>query len=479
MKKLKEKKENKTKMFDIFKEWTESMTMHGFPNIFRTNFLSIKIMWIILFLCSNMACFGLIIMNLINFLNFEVVTKIRVIEKDSIKFPAVTICNINPFVTEQGIEYVQSILERNNLTNFTSATIDTSFQGEFSKFYFNYNLIKYSLSAFSKTISNEKKKNLSLPFNKMFISCLFNLMPCNESQWTWFYSSEFGNCYRFNSDQNSQDIKYSYQAGKYNGLMAELYVGLPEEQKTLGITTGAHVYIDDNPFQPLPAQGVDVAPGFSANLILERIKRKKMPKPYKYYRKVFRSNLTYRQDDCFWAYIQSEIYKKCKCDKMTSNLISENNNPCNNFEQQSCTTPQFQSLTQSSYKKKIESLCPLECESISFEVTKSFSRYPSVSYGKDLVKTKQIKSLFENRTNVSIEELRENVLSLNIYYEHLKQTEITENKSINWDGLVGSIGGTLGLFLGLSFLSLVEIIDLILLNLQDVNRDIKCVKLKL
>ncbi|RNA33006.1 hypothetical protein BpHYR1_001857, partial [Brachionus plicatilis] len=44
--KRKEMKEGKTKTFDIFKEWTESMTMHGFPNIFRTKFLAIKIMWI-------------------------------------------------------------------------------------------------------------------------------------------------------------------------------------------------------------------------------------------------------------------------------------------------------------------------------------------------------------------------------------------------------------------------------------------------
>ncbi|RNA22809.1 acid-sensing ion channel 1 isoform X2 [Brachionus plicatilis] len=469
-------KENKTKMFDIFKEWTESMTMHGFPNIFRTKFLPIKIMWIILFLASTSACFFLIISNLINFFNFEVVTKIRVIKKDSILFPAITICNINPFVTQQGLEYVQSFLEENNLISFTEATLDPIFQDEFSKLNFNYNLFRHFLRTFSKSISNEQKKKLSLPFDKMFISCLYNLRPCNQSQWTWFYNSEFGNCYRFNSDQNSQEIQKTYQAGKYNGLMIELYVGIPEEQNTLSQTSGAHVYIDDNSIQPLFGQGVDIAPGFGTNLVLQRIKRKQMPKPYsscnenldtidsfdsEYYRKVFRSNLTYRQEDCFFAFIQSEIYKKCKCDDMGSNLISENNNPCDNFEEQNCALAEFQRLTQSSYKKSIESFCPLECESITFGVTKSISRYPSVSYGNDLVKTKQIKALFGNRTNISIDELRENILSLNIYYEYLKQTEITENRSINWDGLVGSIGGTLGLFLGISFLSFVEIIDLI------------------
>ncbi|RMZ95640.1 amiloride-sensitive sodium channel subunit alpha-like isoform X2 [Brachionus plicatilis] len=311
----------------------------------------------------------------------------------------------------------------------------------------------------------------------MFISCLYNLRPCNQSQWTWFYNSQCGNCFRFNSDQNSQEIQKTYQAGKYNGLMIELYVGIPEEQNTLSQTSGAHVYIDDNSIQPLFGQGVDIAPGFGTNLVLQRIKRKQMPQPYsscienldtidsfdsEYYRKVFRSNLTYRQEDCFFAFIQSEIYKNCKCDEIGSNIIPENNNPCDNFEEQNCVLAEFQRLTQSSYKNDIESLCPLECESITYGITKSTSRYPSVSYGNDLLKTKQIKALFRNRTNISIEELRENILSLNIYYEYLKQTEITENRSISWDGLVGSIGGTLGLFLGISFLSFVEIIDLLL-----------------
>ncbi|RNA01862.1 acid-sensing ion channel 1 isoform X2, partial [Brachionus plicatilis] len=315
--------EEKTKIFEIFKEWTESMTMHGFPNIFRTKFLAIKIMWIILFLASTTACFFLMTTNLINFFNFDVVTKIRVIDKDSINFPAVTICNINPFVTQQGLEYVQNILEENNISSFTDVTIDPIFQDEFSKLNSNYNIFRYFLTTFSKAISNEQKKNLSLPFDKMFISCLYNLRPCNQSQWTWFYNSEFGNCYRFNSDQNSQEIQKTYQAGKYNGLMIELYVGIPEDQKTLSRTTGAHVYIDDNSLKPILGQGVDIAPGFESNLVLQRIKRKQMPQPYsscienldtidsfdsEYYRKVFRSNLTYRQEDCFWAFIQAEMF---------------------------------------------------------------------------------------------------------------------------------------------------------------------------
>lgn len=78
-----------------------------------------------------------------------------------------------------------------------------------------------------------------------------------------------------------------------------------------------------------------------------------------------------------------------------------------------------------------------------------------------MLKTKKIRNLFENRSDVSLNELRESILAVNIFYEHLKQTEITENESISLDGLIGSIGGTLGLFLGISLLSFFELIDLL------------------
>ena len=465
----------KKKLSNLFKEWTESMTVHGFPNILRTKFLTIRIIWIISFLLSVSGCLYIITLNLINYFNFDVITKIRIVEKDSVKFPAVTICNINPFFTQESIEFVKSILEINNITEMSNADFDPAFQDQYSKLYFNNNIFRYMSTITSKSITNENKEKFFVPFNKMFISCIYKFRPCNESDWTWFYDSLYGNCYRFNSVQS--EIKNSNQGGKFNGLMIEMFVGIPEKIETLSISTGAHVYINDNSVKPIIEEGIDIAPGYSTNLVLERIKKKVMPKPYsncidnldsidsfdsEYYRKVFRSNLTYSQNDCYHAYLQSEIYKNCGCYDITFNILPENKNSCDNFTEITCAYSIYQKLTISNFKSKIQSLCPLECESISFGITKAASRYPSVSYGKDMVKTERVKSLFNNRTNISIEELRENVLSLNIYYEYLRQTEITENKSISWDGLVASIGGTFGLFLGISFLSFIELIDLFL-----------------
>ena len=54
---------------------------------------------------------------------------------------------------------------------------------------------------------------------------------------------------------------------------------------------------------------------------------------------------------------------------------------------------------------------------------------------------------------------------INIYYDLLEYTEIVEVEKTSLIDLFSSIGGTLGLFLGMSFLSIIEIFELIVAGL--------------
>ena len=56
--------------------------------------------------------------------------------------------------------------------------------------------------------------------------------------------------------------------------------------------------------------------------------------------------------------------------------------------------------------------------------------------------------------------IKGSVLSLNIYFEQLSYTEISQNAKTELVDLVSNIGGLLGLFIGTSFLSFVEIIEI-------------------
>ena len=50
--------------------------------------------------------------------------------------------------------------------------------------------------------------------------------------------------------------------------------------------------------------------------------------------------------------------------------------------------------------------------------------------------------------------------AVRIYYDELRETVINQEAKMSWTDLVSNIGGSLGLFLGMSFLSIVEFIEL-------------------
>ena len=64
-------------------------------------------------------------------------------------------------------------------------------------------------------------------------------------------------------------------------------------------------------------------------------------------------------------------------------------------------------------------------------------------------------------SKMSRKELKTTVLYLRIYFDKLELEEINEIPKINILDLISSHGGTLDLFLGMSFISFFEIFDLI------------------
>ena len=59
--------------------------------------------------------------------------------------------------------------------------------------------------------------------------------------------------------------------------------------------------------------------------------------------------------------------------------------------------------------------------------------------------------------------LKQSVLSIYVYYDDLKYTIIRKSPKFEWLDLISNIGGIMGIFLGTSFLSFVEIIDILVI----------------
>ena len=90
--------------------------------------------------------------------------------------------------------------------------------------------------------------------------------------------------------------------------------------------------------------------------------------------------------------------------------------------------------------------CPAACKYTTYDITTSYLAFPAAASAE------QYAALY----NTTVEKIYNNLLTLNIYYQS-QNTEIEETvDAYSVTALLSSIGGLLGLFLGMSVISMLE-----------------------
>lgn len=118
---IKENSENKMenkqskRIKEIIFESATGSTTHSIPHIFKRENLFIKLFWIACFMVSTGFCAWLITIAIINYFNYETVTKTETVLEIPTTFPTISICNLNPYITNYSIEFVENILTKNKL----------------------------------------------------------------------------------------------------------------------------------------------------------------------------------------------------------------------------------------------------------------------------------------------------------------------------------------------------------------------------
>lgn len=107
--------------------------------------------------------------------------------------------------------------------------------------------------------------------------------------------------------------------------------------------------------------------------------------------------------------------------------------------------------------------CPLECHSVKFNVHTSHADYPTITYTSAIRNNPKIRNKYaSNLSELTHESLKRNMLELSVFYGDLGYEKYERLAKMEFSELVSNVGGTLGLFLGMSFLSLIELVDIIL-----------------
>ena len=93
--------------------------------------------------------------------------------------------------------------------------------------------------------------------------------------------------------------------------------------------------------------------------------------------------------------------------------------------------------------------CPQECSSDTFEITTSAVDFPTAMY-VEILKNNTIvaNDLALLGKEVNYENVKQNFLWVNIYYDRSAYTVITQSPTQQFVDLMSNIGGTMGLYIG-------------------------------
>jgi len=381
--------------------------------------------------------------------------------------PAVTICNSNPYVTKYAenltqtlaLEYLGVDLEKIPSFQFYL----TSMPGEFGAYMNSY--------INDPTFGDAKREALGTNFSEIIMHCFFHLQPCNFTRdFQSFFHTFYGNCIQFNA--KGFDLKKSSYGGKAYGLQLILGPLINENKYPVTFSSGLKAFINNQSITPSFANDnfISIEPGKKTDIVVDRIFTSNTPQPFssctdlangfksELYNFIVKSNKTYRQIDCIDLCYQRKVQNECGCFDSRYSRIYQTLS-CLNSTQLACLYRENDFFDKFSCQLD----CPLECDSITYNLQVSSLKFPNHELYDIFRNDSGAPLIFSSTYGIdisSIEMFREYYYSINIYYPSLKYTYISESPQTTVFGLLSSLGGSLGMFLGLSVFSLLEVFEI-------------------
>ncbi|XP_032807398.1 acid-sensing ion channel 1-like isoform X3 [Petromyzon marinus] len=438
-----------------------SSSLHGISHIFSPGRLSVRrFLWAFAFL-GSLAFFVLECAERVQyFLEYPHVTKLDEMTAHLIVFPAVTFCNLNEFrftrVTRNDLYHVGELLhllnERMEIPNVHLAEAHVLAQLKERADFRTYKPRPFSMREFHERTGHELRE--------MLLSCKYRGESCFQEDFQTVYT-RYGKCYTFNSGKGGRPLLTTVKGGMGNGLeimldiQQEEYLPVWGENDETSFEAGIKVQIHSQDEPPLIDQlGFGVSPGFQTFVSCQEQRLIYLPPPW---------------GDCKSTPISSDFFETysitaCRIDCETRYLVENCNCRmvhmpgdapyCTPEQYTECARPVLDVLVK---RDNDFCLCETPCNMTRYGKELSMVKIPSKASAKYLAKK-------YNKTEAYI---AENVLVLDIFFEALNYETIEQKKAYEVAGLLGDIGGQMGLFIGASILTILEIFDYVYELIRD------------
>ncbi|XP_072006744.1 epithelial sodium channel subunit beta-like [Engystomops pustulosus] len=395
------------------------------------------------------------------YLQYPTQEKVTLVNSARLPFPAITFCNLNRARMSQlnGSRY-KALYDQLSLMSdheWENHLLSNTKERNFA----------FALSQ----LSTQEQMALGHRLEDMLISCVFHDMSCNESFFTPFLNHKLGNCYTFNGPRNQSakrepEVLNATKAGFSYGLTMELFIEQEEYVSSLSTAAGLRVVLHGQGKMPFPEdEGVNVPPGQESDIGVVKVHVKRLQEPYSsscssgqdirnYYADVYGTD--YSREACKKSCAQAKMIRNCGCRMWEFPAPPGLDVPLCNISEPSVNN----CVEMYEYKLSHDQLkchCPLQCDEEIFELTLSSSQWPSNTYLNSFSKR-----LESRRGYQDMQTIRDNVVKVVVYYQQLNYELIEEVPSMQLVDLFSSIGGLVGLWIGVSVCTVAEFLELIL-----------------
>ncbi|XP_069509772.1 acid-sensing ion channel 1 isoform X1 [Ambystoma mexicanum] len=428
-------------------------TLHGLAHIFSYERVFFKrFIWVLCFLGSLVLLVFACTERIQYYFQYPHLTKLDEVMSQKMVFPAITFCNLNEFrfsqVTRNDLYHAGELLtllnNRYEIPDIQMAD-DKLLETLQEKANFrNFKPKPFSMFEFYSRAGHD--------IRDMLLACRYQGMQCTAEDFKVVFT-RYGKCYTFNSGQNGKEPLITFRGGTGNGLELMLDIQQDEYMPVWGETdetsfeAGIKVQIhsqDEPPF--IDQLGFGVAPGFQTFVSCQEQRLTYLPPPW---------------GACKSTPIDSEFFDTysitaCRIDCETRYLIENCNCRMVHMPGDSpyCTPEQYKECADSALDFLVERdntycVCETPCKMTRYGKELSMVKIPSKASAKYLAK----------KFNKSEQYIAENVLVLDIFFEALNYETIEQKRAYGVAGLLGDIGGQMGLFIGASILTVLELFD--------------------
>ncbi|XP_078660716.1 acid-sensing ion channel 2-like isoform X6 [Branchiostoma floridae x Branchiostoma belcheri] len=448
-----------------FTHFANNSTLHGLNKVFPEDGDGITVQRA-LWLAVVTAMMGLFlywsITHILVYFSYPAVTHID--EGDESQFfPAVTFCNVNKYrlsaLTNQDFYHLGRSLGYLHPNRSLKAPRNRDL---------DYNRLEaiQRLADFSQlgNVTNgsltELQNRTGHQLTDIVKKCKFRGRPCCVDMFTTVFT-RYGKCYTFNSGSPNQPVLKTLKGGIGNGVeffldvQQEDYMPAWGESDEVTFEVGFKIQLHTQEEPPFIHElGFGVGPGMQYYVSTQEQRITYLPAPWGQCKA--ENDLTFDfakyttsacRIDCETKFVVSQC--GCKMVHMPGNFPI-----CTPDIYVECADQALDFLVKSDNKKCV---CDTPCNTTRYNLFMSHVKFPSEQAVKYLAR----------KYGKPEDYFRKNTLVLNVFFEALNYETIEQQKAYEVASLLGDIGGQMGLFIGASILTILELFDYLYEVLKD------------